>query len=90
MRRVDTTQRNFVSGSYVPPLAHTRVRGGFLSLSEVKAEVRRNPYFFFFPSLTAIAQSATAVYFFLVLVATARPVTSRTVSSFAPDGDSGG
>ena len=59
-----------------------------MSLSEVKVEVC--PYFFLFPSLTAIAQSATAVYFFLVLVATVRPVTSRTVSSFAPDGDSGG
>ena len=75
--------------AYLPTF--TRTPGGsFPSLSEVKAEVRRNSYFFLFPSLTAIAQSATAVYFFLILVATVRPATSRTVSSFAPDGDSGG
>ena len=64
--------------AYLPTF--TRTPGGsFSSLSEVKVEIRRNSYFFLFPSLTAIAQSATAVYFFLILVATVRPVHNRAV-----------
>ena len=70
MKIGDSPQSQIRKIAYVPPLAHTRVRGGFRRSpkSRQKSEGIRTPYFFLFPS-----------YFFLILVATVRPVTSRTV-----------
>ena len=53
--------------AHLPTFTRTP-EGSFLSLSEVKAEVRRNPYFLLFPS-----------YIFLILVATVRPAHNRAV-----------
>ena len=66
MKIGDFPQNQIRKIAYVPPLAHARVRGGSLSLSEVK--VKGCLYFVLFPS-----------YFFLFSVSTVRLAHNQTV-----------